>query len=206
MCDRRRRRVVGLADIRAGRDTEKDSRGTLYPRSSARQCACSASSASSGAPVAELHERHDLLTEAVVRHADHDRVEHVLVRADRGLDLFGEDLLAAGVDAARTATEQHDAPGVVDRRRSRPARPIALRPRRSGRSPRSSLRPSSTRAGCGRAARTALPSPNRVRASRASRDRGPRCGRRWRTRAGRWWCSRRFRSRTRRSPTRRSCR
>ena len=66
--------------------------------------------------VAELHERHDLLAEAVVGHADHDRVEHVGVRTDRGLDLFGEDLLAAGVDAARAATEQHDAALVVDRR------------------------------------------------------------------------------------------
>ncbi len=115
MGDRRRRRVVGLADIRAGRDTEKDLARHLVSRDERAAVRLQRVEREFRRAVAELHERHDLLTEAVVRHADHDRVEHVLVRADRGLDLFGEDLLAAGVDAARTATEQHDAPGVVDR-------------------------------------------------------------------------------------------
>ena len=50
----------------------------------------------------------DPLDEALVGHADHDRVEHVGVRLERGLHLFGEHLLAAGVDRHRPAAEQGD--------------------------------------------------------------------------------------------------
>ncbi len=45
---------------------------------------------------------------ALVGHADHDRVEAVGVRLDRGFDLFGKDLLAARVDRHRAAPKQGD--------------------------------------------------------------------------------------------------
>ena len=50
-----------------------------------------------------------LLAPTLVGRADHDGVEHVRMGAHRGLDLFGEDLLAARVDADRTASEEGDA-------------------------------------------------------------------------------------------------
>ena len=69
-----------------------------------------------GGAVARLHDRGDPLAPALVGHADDDGVEHGRVRLERGLDLLGEDLLAAGVDALRAAAEQRDrAVGLVDR-------------------------------------------------------------------------------------------
>src|SRR5712671_3534118 len=70
----------------------------------------------------ELHDRRDALAPARVGHTDHRAVEYGGVRLDRGLDLFGEDLLAAGVDRHRAAAEERDASvgldhGVVARHR-----------------------------------------------------------------------------------------
>ena len=59
-------------------------------------------------PVAGLDHGGDPLAPAVVGHADDDGVEDGGVGLERGLDLLGEDLLAAGVDALRAAAEQGD--------------------------------------------------------------------------------------------------
>ena len=56
----------------------------------------------------------DPLAPALVGGAHHDGVEHVGVGLEHRLDLFGEDLLAAGVDAHRAAAQQGDAPVVLD--------------------------------------------------------------------------------------------
>ena len=56
----------------------------------------------------------DRFAELLVGNADRDGVEHVGVGLHRFLDLFGEHLLAAGVDALRSAPEQRDAAVVVD--------------------------------------------------------------------------------------------
>src|SRR6201997_5027518 len=55
---------------------------------------------------AKLDQRGHALAEAVVGHADDKRVEHVGMRLQRALDLFGVDLLAAGVHA-RVAPAEH---------------------------------------------------------------------------------------------------
>ena len=61
-------------------------------------------------------DRGHALPEPLVRDADDEHVEHVRVRHQRRLDLFGEDLLAAGVDAGVAAAEQRDrAVGLVPR-------------------------------------------------------------------------------------------
>src|SRR5439155_826357 len=51
---------------------------------------------------------HDGLAEPRVRHAHDGGVAHGGVLLEGLLDLFGEDLLAAGVDAARAPAEEHD--------------------------------------------------------------------------------------------------
>src|SRR5450631_415555 len=56
----------------------------------------------------ELDHGHDLLAERLVRYPDHDGVAHGVVCLERLLDLLGEDLLAARVDADRAAPEQVD--------------------------------------------------------------------------------------------------
>ena len=127
-------RRVGLAGVGAGRVAEKELAGHLVAGDQCGSASCSAASVEHRRAAAELDERDNLLAEALVGQADDDRVEHVGVGADRGLDLFGEDLLAAGVDAARAPAEQHD---VARRRRSSPsrrARPSARRCDRCGRS------------------------------------------------------------------------
>ena len=72
-----------------------------------------------GGAVAELDERDDLFTEPVARPSDDEGVEHVGMPADRFLDFFDEDLLAAAVDDERVASEQ------ADRAVGRERRPIA---------------------------------------------------------------------------------
>src|SRR4051794_3078882 len=60
-----------------------------------------------------LHDRHHPLAPAVVGDAEHDRVEHVGVGLEHGLDLVGRHLLATAVDRAGTPTEQvHRAVGL----------------------------------------------------------------------------------------------
>ena len=59
-------------------------------------------------PVARLDERGHPLAEPLVGHADDERVEDVRVGLERALDLLGEHLLAAGVDARVAAAEQRD--------------------------------------------------------------------------------------------------
>ena len=49
-----------------------------------------------------------MLAEAFVGDTDHEHVEHIGMRHEHALDLFGEHLLAAGVDAALAASEQRD--------------------------------------------------------------------------------------------------
>src|SRR5436853_181039 len=75
-------------------------------------------------------------TEPVVGHADDDRVEHAGMGPDGGLDLLGEDLLAARVDAARAPTEEHDPALGVDRRqvaRHHPPHSVGIRAERGRR-------------------------------------------------------------------------
>src|SRR5581483_1655783 len=55
---------------------------------------------------AELDQRRHALAEAVVGHAEDQRVEHVRMRLERAFDLFGEDLLATGVHARVAAAEE----------------------------------------------------------------------------------------------------
>ena len=56
----------------------------------------------------QLDHRHDLLAVGRVRDTHHDGVAHRVVRLERLLDLLGEDLLAARVDADRPPAEQVD--------------------------------------------------------------------------------------------------
>src|SRR6188474_1287041 len=65
---------------------------------------------------AGLHERDDHLAPSLVGDADHDAVEHRVVRPEGELHFFGVDLLAAGVDARRAAAQQADRPVGVDGR------------------------------------------------------------------------------------------
>ena len=62
----------------------------------------------------QLHERGHLLAPPSVRRAHHDGVEHRRVLLQRRLDLLRIDLLAARVDAHRSAAEQRDHPVVLD--------------------------------------------------------------------------------------------
>ena len=64
--------------------------------------------------VAHLHEGGHTLAPALVGCAHDDGIEHVGVGLEDGFDLFGEDLLAAGVDADRAPTEQRDAAVLLD--------------------------------------------------------------------------------------------
>src|SRR5687767_7388698 len=64
--------------------------------------------------VTRLDESTDALAEQVVRNTDDERVEHVRMRLQRRLDLFGEDLLAAGVDARVAAAEEGDVAVVLE--------------------------------------------------------------------------------------------
>ena len=68
-------------------------------------------------PVAGLDDGGDPLAPALVGHADDDGVEHGRVGLEGGLDLLGEDLLAAGVDAlrARGPSRRDGAVGLEDR-------------------------------------------------------------------------------------------
>ena len=75
------------------------------------------------ATLARRHDRRHPLAEAVVRQADHQRVEHVGVSLQGRLDLLGEDLLAPGVDAHRSAAEQGDGPVGFDGRHVAEERP-----------------------------------------------------------------------------------
>src|SRR5262249_3302680 len=64
----------------------------------------------------ELHDRTDVLAPTRVGDADDRRVARRGVALQRGLDLFGEHLLAAGVDALATAAQHRDrAVGLDDR-------------------------------------------------------------------------------------------
>ena len=65
---------------------------------------------------ARLQHGGDALAPARVAHAHHDHVEHLRVRLERGLDLLGEDLLAARVDADRAPAQQGDGAVGLDRR------------------------------------------------------------------------------------------
>ena len=66
-------------------------------------------------PGTGLHDGRDPLAPALVGNPDHEHVEHVGMRLQRPFDLFGVDLLAAGVDRHRTAAEQRDAAVGLDR-------------------------------------------------------------------------------------------
>ena len=60
------------------------------------------------ASVGQRHDGDDLVAPALAGPTgDHD-VDHGRVRGDGGLDLFGEDLLAAGVDAVAAATKNRN--------------------------------------------------------------------------------------------------
>ena len=87
-----------------------------------------------GGPGAQLDQGGHPLAEPVVGHADDQCVEHVGVGLQRALDLFGVDLLAAGVHAGVAPAEQGDRavfldPGPVAGHRVAPA----VRPRRTSR-------------------------------------------------------------------------
>src|SRR5215469_652943 len=91
-----------------------------------------------GLPVTRLHERSDPLPEPVVRYADHHGIEDTAKRLERALNLLGEDLLAAGVDARVAAAKQGDGavelqPGPVAR--DRVARAVDLGEQRRGLDP-----------------------------------------------------------------------
>ena len=94
--------------------TTTSSRGTLYPAICSRQYAWMSSSVGRRSP-ARLHDGDDPLAPPLVGDADHDGVEHAGMGLERRLDLLGEDLLAAGVDAHRTAAEQDDRAVRLDR-------------------------------------------------------------------------------------------
>ena len=70
-----------------------------------RQCSVSSSRVGRLAR-AGLHHGGHLLAPPLVGDPDHEHVEHLRVALERRLDLFGIDLLAARVDALRTAAEQ----------------------------------------------------------------------------------------------------
>ena len=57
-----------------------------------------------------LDHRTDALAEASIRHADHDSVPHVGMTLEGLLNLFREDLFAAGVDADRAPAKQRQRP------------------------------------------------------------------------------------------------
>src|SRR6266581_5215944 len=59
-----------------------------------------------GGTGAKLDQRGHTLAEAVVGHAEDQRVEYVRMRLQRAFDLFGKDLLATGVHARVAAAEQ----------------------------------------------------------------------------------------------------
>ena len=102
----------------------------------------------------------DRFAEARVGHADDDRVEDVGVALEHRLDLFGEHLLAARVDALRSAAEHGDRAVVLDHGAvagDRPAHAVELDERRRGLLPR----PCSSR-----------PARDRARASRPSSPTG----------------------------------
>ena len=83
-------------------------------------------------PVGAGGHAHDALAEALVGLAEHQAVVDARDGLDGFLDLLGEDLLAAGVDALRAAPEQLDASRRRRRGRSRRA-PSSARRRRRGR-------------------------------------------------------------------------
>ena len=81
----------------------------------ARGSARPARRASARSPSRGLHDRGHPLAPALVGHADDDGVEHRGVGLQRGLDLLGVDLLAAGVDRHRAAAEHGDRAVGLDR-------------------------------------------------------------------------------------------
>ena len=89
-------------------------RGALYAASRPLTWLRSASASTVGA-VGRLDDADDRLAEAVVGHADDDGVAHGRVRLQHLLDLLGEHLLAARVDAHRPAAEEVDRAVGVDR-------------------------------------------------------------------------------------------
>src|SRR5262245_25509654 len=78
---------------------------------------------------AELHDGADVLTPARIGDTDDERVENGRMTLQHRLDLFGEDLLAARVDALVAASEHGDRPvGLEDGAiaGNRPARAVVL--------------------------------------------------------------------------------
>ncbi len=94
--------------------TGRTRRGALYEARRSFTWAISSLSRRQLGAVGRLHHRHDLLAVGRVGDADDDGVAHGLVRLERLLDLLGEDLLAARVDADRAAAEQVDGAVGVD--------------------------------------------------------------------------------------------
>ena len=111
-------RPTGSRACRSGErsisSTRCSSRGTLYPAMLLAAVRVRARRASARGRRAAARPRRRAAP-ALVGDADDHRVEHVGVRLQRGLDLFGEDLLAAGVDAHRAAAEQRDRAVGLDR-------------------------------------------------------------------------------------------
>ena len=157
-------RVVGLAARRALDLVDERAAGAApcSRRAWSRQCASSSSSVGARARRASCDDGGDPLAPALVGHADDDDVEHVGVRLQRGLDLFGVDLLAAGVDAHRAAAEQRDACRRPRRRAKSPGIDAALAVDRRRTSPPSSPGPCSSRAGCCRRAPAGRRRPSRA--------------------------------------------
>src|SRR5580704_6283334 len=69
-----------------------------------------------GGTRAKLDQRGHTLAEAVVGHAEDQRVEYVGMRLQRAFDLFGKDLLATGVHARVAAAEQGNRAILLDPR------------------------------------------------------------------------------------------
>src|SRR5262249_50451298 len=106
--------VVRLAvRCAADRIDEEDALRRLEPRQPGTDVLAEVVLAGRGAAV-RLDEADDGLAPLLVRHTDVQRVVHGRVGLERLLDLFGIDLLAAGVDADAAAAEEHERAVVFD--------------------------------------------------------------------------------------------
>ena len=115
--------VVGLARGRAGHAVGEHPRpGDLVAGEVARGRARPARR-SDGRRHAGAHgdDRAHPLAEALVGHADDEGVEDRRMALEHALDLLGEDLLAAGVDAGRAPAQHPDRAVGLDHRRRRPS-------------------------------------------------------------------------------------
>src|SRR5205807_8886590 len=112
--DARRPSVVRLAAGRAHHAVDEVELARHLVAGDPRPAVCGDVLDGRPAPLSRLDHGDDSLPPALVGDADDHGVVHVGVRLHCGLDLLGEDLLAARVDAGRAASQDDDRPVRVD--------------------------------------------------------------------------------------------